>query len=144
MGFIDISGESVELTEVDKVRVVDKDGWMSEYENIRSLSYDKDYEEVDIILNGDTDMIVHEGVVHLYLETEGTDYIEGLRKAGTLNSVEEFVRNNRGIDDTIEIHKYICKCSPREVLDMYLEWEGILGYTDRIFNMVSSISREEV
>ena len=71
MGFIDISGESVELTEVDKIRVVDKDGWMSEYENIRSLSYDKDYEEVDIILNGDTEMIVHEGVVHLYLKTGG-------------------------------------------------------------------------
>lgn len=50
-----------------------------------------------------------------------------------IDSVKEFLKENYDLDlSEIEIHR---NYSTYEILDMYLGWEGIYGYTNDIYSI---------
>ena len=57
------------------------------------------------------------------------------------NYVNETLFNGEGT--TKEIDAEIDKMTRRSVIDAYLTWEGICGYTDSIISLVSSLLLEE-
>lgn len=50
------------------------------------------------------------------------------------NDVSDFIREN--MPEVKDIDEYINKCSRRRLLDMYLSWNGIIGYTDSIIGVI--------
>lgn len=57
------------------------------------------------------------------------------------NYVNENLFNGEGI--TEEVDAEIDTMTIRSVIDAYLTWEGICGYTDSIISLVSSLLLEE-
>ena len=51
------------------------------------------------------------------------------------SDVSDFIRTN--MPDVKDVDEYINKCSRRRLLDMYLSWNGIIGYTDSIIGVIS-------
>lgn len=59
------------------------------------------------------------------------------------DSIMRCVRQNLGYDpNDISADKEISIMTPHEVLNSWLEWNGIIGYTDDILHAVSSIYKE--
>ena len=72
---------------------------------------------------------------------------EKLRDKNSLafRSIRNYVNENlfNGEGTTKEIDAEIDKMTRRSVIDAYLTWEGICGYTDSIISLVSSLLLEE-
>ena len=62
-----------------------------------------------------------------------------------LHSIRNYVNENlfNGEGTTEEVDAEIDAMTIRSVIDAYLTWEGICGYTDTIISLVSSLLLEE-
>lgn len=55
------------------------------------------------------------------------------------------LRDSQGVDATSEaIDPQLASLSPREALNMYLDYHGIIGYTDTILRAISAFGDAEV
>jgi hypothetical protein len=61
-----------------------------------------------------------------------------------LHSIRNYVNENffNGEGTTEEVDAEIDKLTRRSVIDAYLTWEGICGYTDSIISLVSILLEE--
>lgn len=61
--------------------------------------------------------------------------VEKLKKCPSVDSaVREYIAENTVFSEDDDIDAYINAVSFRALLDMYLNWEGIYGYTEDIYN----------
>lgn len=67
------------------------------------------------------------------------------KNPSALHEVRNYVNENlfNGEGTREEVDAEIDKLTRRSVIDAYLTWEGICGYTDSIISLVSSLLLEE-
>ena len=51
------------------------------------------------------------------------------------DTIVEFIKEN--LSGVTDFDEYIDRCSRRRLIDMYLSWEGIIGYTDTIITLIN-------
>ena len=60
------------------------------------------------------------------------------------DEVVNAILRNRGFEpDSEEGHKMIARLSPREAMDYYLRWKGIIGFTSGIIEAWDAIKSAE-
>lgn len=71
--------------------------------------------------------------------------VEKLKEEGcysVLSDVREFISENYGIQDEQEIDNFINLSTPSSILDYYLTWNGIIGYSDAIYSLTRALKEE--
>lgn len=62
------------------------------------------------------------------------------------NNVLEYIANNLGREDNEPIQMYLSQIeamTPKEAFDRYLIWNGIIGYSEDIWNAVECLKLAE-
>ena len=61
---------------------------------------------------------------------------------GVLNDIDEFMSANWNLANT-SVEEEVNKLSPEEVVDLYLRWNGICGWSTTIVNLVKTLYHVE-
>ncbi len=63
-------------------------------------------------------------------------------KNNLYQDVVEWVKTNKNIEDIEEINAFVNSLSTTEVIDIWLKWNGILGYTDKIMDLINVMTED--